>query len=58
MKKLRSEKLRADFPFPVFRRVPPCAVKPCAVRPVFARVVGELRAADPSKCPRARKAKR
>ena len=30
------------------RRVPPCAVKACAVRPVFARVVGELRAADPS----------
>ena len=30
------------------RRVPPCAVKTCAVRPVFARVVGELRAADPS----------
>ena len=28
--------------------VPPCAVKTCAVRPVFARVVGELRAADPS----------
>ena len=26
----------------------PCAVKICAVRPVFARVVGELRAADPS----------
>ena len=25
-----------------------CAVKTCAVRPVFARVVGELRAADPS----------
>ena len=32
-----------------FRRVPPpCAVKACAVHPVFARVVGELRAADPS----------
>ena len=31
-----------------FRRVPPCAVKTCAVRPVFARVVGELQAADPS----------
>ena len=30
------------------RRVPPCAVKTCAVRPVFARLVGELRAADPS----------
>ena len=28
---------------------PPCAVKTCAVRPGFARVVGELRAADPSK---------
>ena len=34
--------------FPYFRRVTPCAVKTCAVRPVFARVVGELRAADPS----------
>ena len=32
----------------VFRRVPPCAVKACAERPVFARVWGELRAADPS----------
>ena len=31
-----------------FRRVPPCAVKACAVRPVFARVAGELRAADPA----------
>ena len=40
-----------------FRRVPPCAVKPCAVCPVFAWVVGELRAADPSKCPRVRKNK-
>ena len=30
------------------RRVPPCAVKTCAVRPFFARMVGELRAADPS----------
>ena len=29
-----------------YRRVPPCAVKTCAVRPVFARVLGELRAAD------------
>ena len=28
--------------------MPPCAVKRCAVRPVFARAVGELRAADPS----------
>ena len=28
--------------------MPPCAVKTCAVRPVFARVVGELRAAGPS----------
>ena len=27
----------------------PCAVKTCAVRPVVARVVGQLRAADPSK---------
>ena len=33
---------------PNIRRVPPCAVKTCAVRPVFARVVGKLRAADPS----------
>ena len=32
----------------LYRRVNPCAVKTCAVRPVFARVVGELRAADPS----------
>ena len=39
------------------RRVTPCAVKTCAVRPVFARVVGKLRAADPSKCPRAHQAK-
>ena len=30
----------------------PCAVKTCAGCPVFAPVVGELRAADPSKCPR------
>ena len=30
------------------RRVPPCAVKTCAACPVFARVVGELQAADPS----------
>ena len=29
----------------------------CAVRPVFAWVVGELRAADRSKCPRAHEAK-
>ena len=36
-----------------FRRVPPCAVQTRAVRPVFARVLGELRAADPSECPRA-----
>ena len=36
---------------PKFRRVPPCAVKTCAVRPVFARVVGELGAADPSNVP-------
>ena len=35
--------------------VPSCAVKTCAVRPVFTRVVRELRAADPSKCPRAHK---
>ena len=32
----------------LLRRVRPCAVKTCAVRPVFARVVGELRATDPS----------
>ena len=37
------------------RRVPPCAGTTCAVRPVFAWVVGELWAADPSKCPRAMK---
>ena len=36
------------FPHKKYRRVPFCAVKTCAVRPVFARVVGELRAADPS----------
>ena len=28
--------------------MPPCSVKTCAVRPVFAQVVGELWAADPS----------
>ena len=28
-------------------RVPPCAPKTCAARPIFARVVGELPAADP-----------
>ena len=42
------------FPFLlslIYRRVPRCAVKTCAVRPVFAWVVGELGAADPSKCP-------
>ena len=38
-------------------RMPPCAVKRCAVRPVFAPVVGELRAANSSKCPRAHEAK-
>ena len=37
--------------------LPLCAVKTCAVHPVFARVVGELRAADPSKCPKAHEAK-
>ena len=38
-----------DFPKnDISRRVPPCAVKTCAVRPVFARMVGELRAADAS----------
>ena len=40
-----------------FRRVPPCAVQTCAVRPGFAPVVGELQAANPSKCPRAHEAK-
>ena len=40
-----------------FRHVPPYAVKTCSVRPFFARVVGELRAADPSKCPKAHEAK-
>ena len=38
-------------------RAPPCAVKTCAVRPVLVRVVEELRAADPGKCPRAHEAK-
>ena len=36
---------------------PPWAVKPCVVRPVFARVLGELQAVDPSKCPKAYEAK-
>ena len=39
------------------RPVPPSAVKTCAVRPVFVRVVGELQAANPSKCPSAHEAK-
>ena len=39
---------QVNFHCSYFRRVPPRAVKTCAVRPVFARVVGELRAADPS----------
>ena len=34
----------------------PLGVKTCAVRPVFAPVVGELRAANPSRCPRAHEA--
>ena len=33
------------------RRVPPCVVKTYAALPVLARLVGELRTADPSKCP-------
>ena len=49
-----NSSLRSEF---VCRRVPPCAVKACAVRPVFARAVKELRAADPSKCPRVHEAK-
>ena len=48
---LISESVKCRFGNP--RRVPPCAVKTCAVRPVFAPVVGELRAANPSKCPSA-----
>ena len=36
---------------PVFGACPPRAVKTCAVRPVFAQVVGELRAADPTNVP-------
>ena len=45
-RKSRNECTFAQLLF--YRRVPPCVVKTCAVRPVFARVVGELRAADPS----------
>ena len=41
----------------MFRCVLPRAEEICAVHPVFARVVGELQAADPSKCPRAHEAK-
>ena len=37
--------------------MPPCAAKTCAVHPIFVPVVGELRAANPSKCPRAHEAK-
>ena len=33
-----------------------CVAKTCAERPVFARMVGELWEADPSKCPRTREA--
>ena len=39
------------------RRVPSCAAKTCAVRPFIVQVVGELRAANPSGCPRAHEAK-
>ena len=54
--KFRNNPVKKLF---MIRRVPlpPCTVKTCAVRPVFARVVGELQAADPSKCPRAHEAK-
>ena len=45
------------FSGPTIRRVPLCAVKTCAVRLVFVWVVGELRAANPSKCPRPHEAK-
>ena len=38
------------------RSVPPCVATTCAERPVFAWVVGELWAADPSKCTRAHEA--
>ena len=41
------------FGVPLCRRVPPSVAKTCAVRPVFVLVVGELWAADPSKCPEA-----
>ena len=44
----KSRDLKVRFEPAETRRVPPCAVKTCAVRPVFARVAGELRAADPS----------
>ena len=33
-----------EWPYPC---VPPCVAKTCVVRPVFARVAGELGAADP-----------
>ena len=39
------------------RCVPPCAAKTCAVHPVFVPVARELRAANPSKYPRAHEAK-
>ena len=39
------------------RYLPPCVAKACADHSIFARVVGELQAADPSKCPMAHEAK-
>ena len=45
---LLSLSLSHSLSLPLYRRLPPCAVKTCAVRPVFARLVGKLQAADPS----------
>ena len=44
-------------PVSINQCVPPLCCKTCAVCPVFARAVGELRAADPRKNPRAREEK-
>ena len=47
-----NRRFRRFAPSPGNRCVPPCAAKTYVVRPVFARVVRELWAADPSECPR------
>ena len=57
--------IKSNFKFKTLKRhllkrhltLSDCAVKTCAVHPIFARVVGELREADPGKGPRAHKAK-